>query len=151
MGALIADFDSPAKNVLGRQAYPTPSPVTAQIFRGAMVMLDTNGNAVPAAAGSAASIVVGRAVTGTADAPGNLATPGTYASAVDVEWGTFFMNIASGGSITQATVGKIVYAASDNEVTSVQTSPATLPVAGVVDAIVPNGVIVRLDPHERQA
>lgn len=109
------------------QRYYLPVAANVNIYQGALVVVDSSGNANPAGAGSGSPVV--GCVVGRADDQGDnlTAITGGLAGAISIEVrnGVFLWDIA--GTITKATFGIKVYAVDDH---TVQTTAASLSAAG---------------------
>lgn len=133
MAALSADRNTPqmGQGVPQRMSYPVKTGVT--IYKGALVVIDTNGYAKPGVAAVSTDICVGCATTQVA---AGSASSGTYS--VEVVQGTFKWAL-NGSAATIANVGDLVYVYNDQTVTLSSTSAS---IAGTLYQVDSDGVWV---------
>jgi hypothetical protein len=131
MAALSANRNTPALALGLEFVFAPASGVT--IYRGALVMLDSSGDAKPGAAATSQT-AAGRAETSTAE----------DATAVTVRRGIFlFGNSASSDAITKAEWGKTVYIVDDQTVAKTNGS-STRSAAGICRGVTAAGVWVEM-------
>lgn len=104
--------------------HPYLMKASTQIWAGAMVMLDSNGLAVPAGASASNKGVVGVALESVLSA-----ASGSYF--VTVQEGEFKF---AGDTLAQGSVGSLVYA--DDDITIDETQASNCPKAGILEEVV---------------
>lgn len=118
MTALAADAARDSRNLSSKRQYPMAA--STVIYRGALVMINSSGLAVPAAAAAGNLGVVGVATEAVTSA-----ASGSYY--IEIQTGEFKF---AGDSLGQDDVNKLVYADDDNTIDETQATNA--PKAGIL-------------------
>ncbi|WP_454280522.1 hypothetical protein [Sphingomonas sp. Marseille-Q8236] len=134
MVALTVDRNTPRRENHDIEGHPVKG--GANIFAGALVMLDAAGWAIPGGLGA------GLAVVGRADAPAKAIVNGD--AIVTTRRGVFrFANSAGGDAITRADIGKSAYVVDDQTLAKTDNA-GTRSAAGIIRDVDAQGVWVRI-------
>ena len=114
-----------------------PVRASVKIFKGAMVAIDSSGNAMPAGLLAGGSV----RVIGVANATADNSSGAAGAIEVEVTSGVFKMVNNSGELVTRASVGAACFVLDDNTV-SLTNGTSTRATAGIVQAVDSDGVRV---------
>lgn len=129
-----------------RGTYPIAANV--KIYKGAMVAINSDGEAIPATvAASGAAVIVGKSSGTYNNLTGSELGGSANAVRVEVEYGVFaWANSLSADEIEAEDAGDVVYAVDDQTVALTSNSSARI-VAGIVSEVVGGKVYVWMGPH----
>jgi hypothetical protein len=131
MSALTKDFDSYIKNQRAQNEYTIAG--SSAVYVGGLAQLNSAGTYVAPAASGTSYKIVGQFVKGAVAAT-------TSDTVVPVREGDIFLNLSANTPPTAANIGAVVYADSDNEVTTLSSGRAKV---GILIALENGGAVVR--------
>lgn len=145
MAALTEDrYVEPNTHEVLARVVVRPVKASTKIFRGAMVGIDSSGNAAPAALLAATPFCVGVAA---AQADNSTGAAGDVK--VRIDRGIFPMNNSSAGdAISDADIGKVCYVVDDNTV-ALTSATNTRAIAGRIFGMQGSMVLVEFGVHSR--
>lgn len=135
MAALTSDLDTPSRD---GNIFVYPVAANKKIYAGALVVLDTSGNAEPG------TTATGKVAVGRADQFVDNSGGAAAAVTVRVSQGVFrFNNSSAGDAITKAEIGDTCYIVDDNTVAKTD-GTGTRSAAGKVVDVDSDGVWVKI-------